>query len=73
MIDVTEQVETKLMPRNNGKAVRDELWHEGRKIGFLESMGPVLDDRGYILRLVPNRRFALEQRIFQLEDGDMAT
>ena len=73
MIDVTEQVETKLMPRNNGKVVRDELWHEGKQIGVLEPQGPVISSRSYIMKLVPNERHNLVQRIFQLEDGDLAT
>lgn len=73
MIDVTEEVETKVLQRVNGGMVRDELWHKGKKIGVMEAQGPVLQDRDYILKLLPSQRFNLVQRILQLEDGDMAT
>lgn len=73
MIDVTNEVQTKPVPRVNGTSVRDQLWHEDKCIGYLEPMGPVLVDRDYILRLVPSRKHDLEQRIYRLTDGDMAT
>lgn len=71
MIDVTSEVETKTIGRVNGGAVRDELWHAGERIGYLEPMGPVLSRRDYKLGFVPSRSSILEQHIYRLEEHEL--
>ena len=66
MRDVTENVEVKIAERVPGKALLDELWHAGKKIGTRSASGPKLDDADYTTRVVADGQSrTLKVRIFR--------
>ena len=71
MRDITEEIEVKLLPRAPGKIVDDELWHEGRHVGYLTAMGPRFTDKAYFFKLMsPGNGHIPTSCIFVKEKGD---
>lgn len=74
MIDVTQTVETKKMPRILGRAVRDEIWHNGYVIGYVEGGDVRIVDKRYRAKLVTeNSTMGMNTtpHIYRLNDNDL--
>ena len=68
--DVTEEIVVEPKARVAGKHVRDELHHNGVRVGYVEPQGWLLDHRNYLTKFVPTRNNVYELRIYKLLDHE---
>jgi len=74
MIDVTRTIEFRRCERVPGRAVPDEIWHNGYLIGYVDSGNVRIVDKRYRARIVPQQaqtNLPIEQHIFRLNDNDL--